>query len=127
MLVRHVLSAVLFGIGSSVVASQLPLNSKFQTYDTGLLNQVDDIRALSSNGFTTLRHPMYPRHSVRIKQNGAESCDNSVKSVFSLDVLTENSAEQSLLIDPTRATLTLRRGTCFLRFSKVGMTLAKMT
>lgn len=95
MLVRNVLSAVLIGIGTSVIASQLPLNSKFQNYDTGLLNQVDDIRALSTNGFTTLRHPMFPRHSVRIKQNGAESCDNSVKLVLSLGVFTESNWAKS--------------------------------
>ncbi|GJJ11588.1 hypothetical protein Clacol_005823 [Clathrus columnatus] len=77
----HALLVVLVG-ATSVIASQFPLNSNsnFATYDTGLFNQVDDIRTLSTNGYTTLTHPIHPQYSVRIKQNGAESCDNSVKS-----------------------------------------------
>ncbi|GJJ11597.1 hypothetical protein Clacol_005832 [Clathrus columnatus] len=77
----HALLVVLVG-AASVIASQFPLNSisGFATYDTGLLNQVDDIRTLSTNGYTTFTHPIHPHYSVRIKQNGAESCDNSVKS-----------------------------------------------
>ena len=38
-----------------------------------------DLHMLSSEEFTTLHHPEFPRHSVRVKQS--HFCDESVKYV----------------------------------------------
>jgi hypothetical protein len=38
---------------------------------------VEDLRALNDERFTTLRHPAYPEHSVRVKKS--KFCDGTVE------------------------------------------------
>ena len=46
-----------------------PFNSApFQTYDTGLFAPLESLDLVSSDTFTVLSHPFFPKHSVRIKQ-----------------------------------------------------------
>lgn len=56
----------------------LPLQEErpFSMYDAGLFTPFGDLHALSSEGFSTLRHPAFPRHSVRVKKS--RFCDGSV-------------------------------------------------
>ncbi|KAH9855500.1 serine carboxypeptidase [Lenzites betulinus] len=63
--------------------SQQPLtsakaDSPYADYDAGLFTPVEDLHALSLTEFTTLDHPAFPRHSVRIKQSSF--CDESVRA-----------------------------------------------
>lgn len=49
-------------------------------YDEGLFTPaVEDLSELRTERFTTLQHPAYPKHSVRIKQS--KFCDETVKCV----------------------------------------------
>ena len=66
----------------AVSAAQLPLGaeqSAFSGYDSGLFTPMEDLGALSSTQFTTLGHPAFPRHNVRIKQS--LFCDETVRCV----------------------------------------------
>ncbi|KAA1475366.1 serine carboxypeptidase [Dentipellis sp. KUC8613] len=47
-----------------------------QSYDEGLFNPVESLSALSSSEYTTLSHPLFPRHSARIKKT--DFCDTTV-------------------------------------------------
>lgn len=58
---------------------QVFLNLKAAPYDSNLLTPIKDIRALDTSEYTTLIHPSFPYHTVRIRQNGASFCDDSVK------------------------------------------------
>ncbi|KIM38984.1 hypothetical protein M413DRAFT_447347 [Hebeloma cylindrosporum] len=49
-----------------------------QDYNEGLFTPAEDLSALSEVQFTTLKHPSFPRHSIRIKKSSF--CDSSVKS-----------------------------------------------
>ena len=78
---------------SQVVAFQHPFQadptthgSKFATYDSGLISPIEDLDELSPTEFTTLVHPAYPSHSVRIKQTSG-FCDDTVRSVSSFTLL----------------------------------------
>ncbi|KAH9927150.1 serine carboxypeptidase [Epithele typhae] len=56
--------------------SQFPLSS--EQYDAGLFTPYEDLHALSALEYTTLRHPGFPAHSVRIKES--RICDGEVRS-----------------------------------------------
>lgn len=47
------------------------------TYDSGLFTPLEDLHVLSETQFTTLKHPAFPRHGVRIKKT--RFCDETVK------------------------------------------------
>ncbi|KAI0640108.1 serine carboxypeptidase [Trametes polyzona] len=47
-------------------------------YDAGLFTPFADLRSISTSAYTTLTHPKFPRHSVRIKQS--QFCDGTVRS-----------------------------------------------
>ena len=65
------------------LARQAPISPGLAgAYDEGLFTPVvEDLRELRTEGFTTLQHPAYPKHSVRIKQS--KFCDETVKCVRS--------------------------------------------
>lgn len=48
------------------------------SYNGGLFTPVEDPSALSERAYTTLVHPAFPRHSVRVKKS-TEFCDTTVK------------------------------------------------
>ena len=48
-----------------------------QAYDHGLFSPVEDFSILSETEFTTLSHPFFPRHSVRVKKSSF--CDATVQ------------------------------------------------
>lgn len=54
------------------------------SYDEGLFSPLEELSALSEDGFTTMEHPAFPNHSVRIKKTPAGFCDDSVRSVYNL-------------------------------------------
>ncbi|KAF5320272.1 hypothetical protein D9611_011383 [Ephemerocybe angulata] len=47
-------------------------------YDSGLFMPMEDLNALLESTFTTLEHPAFPKHSVRIKKT--EFCDETVNA-----------------------------------------------
>ncbi|KAJ2911929.1 hypothetical protein MD484_g8484, partial [Candolleomyces efflorescens] len=47
-------------------------------YDSGLFTALEDLGALSETQYTTLSHPAFPRHSVRIKKTNL--CNESANS-----------------------------------------------
>ncbi|KAK7690229.1 hypothetical protein QCA50_006882 [Cerrena zonata] len=60
--------------------SQLPIASNaFETYDNGLFSPLEDLNLLSTDSFTTLTHPVFPKHSVRIKKS-SDFCDGTVNA-----------------------------------------------
>lgn len=48
-------------------------------YDDGLFTPIEHLSALSVESFTTLGHPYFPKHSMRIKKS--QFCDGTVKLV----------------------------------------------
>ena len=56
------------------------------SYDDGLFTPVEHLGVLSVDSFTTLGHPYFPNHSVRIKKT--DFCDGTVKSVGTSILLT---------------------------------------
>ncbi|KAI0354050.1 serine carboxypeptidase [Trametes cingulata] len=54
------------------------VETAYSTYDDGLFVPLGDLSTLSSNEFTRLVHPAFPRHSVRVKQS--HFCDGEVKA-----------------------------------------------
>ncbi|KIJ17963.1 hypothetical protein PAXINDRAFT_167613 [Paxillus involutus ATCC 200175] len=48
-------------------------------YDDGLFTPVEQLSTLSVNSFTTLSHPVFPNHSVRIKKS-EDFCDGTVNA-----------------------------------------------
>lgn len=59
---------------------QQPLSAS--SYDAGLFSPFEDLHALSASEYTTLRHPNFPAHSVRIKDS--QFCDGDVRWVVCL-------------------------------------------
>lgn len=53
------------------------------SYDTGLFSPIEDFSVLSEQGFTTLEHPAFPSHSVRIKKIPGGFCDDTVRCTAS--------------------------------------------
>ncbi|KAJ3532606.1 hypothetical protein NMY22_g7675 [Coprinellus aureogranulatus] len=47
-------------------------------YDSGLFTPLEDLHVLSETEFTTLKHPAFPRHGVRIKKT--KFCDETVNA-----------------------------------------------
>ena len=64
------------GVGASYSPPLLQEERPFSMYDAGLFTPFEDLHALSSEGFSTLRHPAFPRHSVRVKKS--HFCDGNV-------------------------------------------------
>ncbi|KAF8510936.1 serine carboxypeptidase [Hysterangium stoloniferum] len=77
-------SCLLLAASLAVSASQSPLidgyGAKSSMYNAGLMSPIEDITTLSDSEFTTLVHPVYPSHSIRIKRGGGSFCDNTVNS-----------------------------------------------
>jgi hypothetical protein len=48
-------------------------------WDVGLFRPLEDFSSLSDTDFTTLGHPVFPRHSVRIKKMPSGFCDDTVR------------------------------------------------
>ena len=78
----HYLAGTL-GIIASARGAQETLNkflaSSLAVYDEGLFNPVEDLSSLSALEYTTLRHPKFLAHSVRIKQS--RFCDGEATYV----------------------------------------------
>lgn len=49
----------------------------YTEYNAGMFTPVGELGALTASEFTTLAHPAFPRHSVRVKQS--HFCDESVR------------------------------------------------
>lgn len=60
-------------------AAQQPFASSVP-YDDGLFTPFENLHALSVSEYTTLRHPQFPAHSVRIKES--RFCDGEVRQVL---------------------------------------------
>ncbi|KAI1792225.1 serine carboxypeptidase [Ganoderma leucocontextum] len=80
---KLLISGLLGLLSYAVIASsaaQLPFGGEnaFSTYDDGLFTPLGDLSALSSTEFTTLSHPVFSRHKVRVKQS--HFCDGSVRA-----------------------------------------------
>lgn len=72
------------GLSSAVAARSAVFKSQvgseygsYDSYDTGLFSPVDSLSALSTDEFTTLSHPAFPKHSARIKKTDG-FCDDTV-------------------------------------------------
>ncbi len=94
-------------LGYTVLASsaaQQPFGGQnaFSAYDDGLFTPLGDLSALSSTEFTTLSHPAFSRHNVRVKQS--HFCDGSVRyALFHLLAL-QKLTVSNLRSGPTRDT-----------------------
>ncbi|KAG2023989.1 carboxypeptidase Y [Coprinopsis cinerea AmutBmut pab1-1] len=67
------------GDGGGYRQELLHPNLGFPTlYNDGLFTPFEDLSTLSETDFTTLTHPAFPRHSVRVKQT--KFCDNTVRA-----------------------------------------------
>jgi cathepsin A (carboxypeptidase C) len=51
--------------------------TSYQVYDDGLFTPLEDLNALSALEYTTLGHPLFPNHNIRIKKS--QFCDETVK------------------------------------------------
>ncbi|KAJ3001129.1 hypothetical protein NUW54_g6626 [Trametes sanguinea] len=56
----------------------LSSESAFSSYDEGLFTPLGDLSALSTDDFTRLDHPAFPRHSVRVKES--RFCDGDARA-----------------------------------------------
>ncbi|EIN13164.1 serine carboxypeptidase [Punctularia strigosozonata HHB-11173 SS5] len=56
-----------------------PYDVKLTSFDSGLFSPVEDLNVLSYDTYTTLSHPAFPKHSVRIKRSSS-FCDGTVKA-----------------------------------------------
>ena len=76
---KRLLSGLLAYAALASGAVQQPFGgqSAFSAYDDGLFTPFGDLSALSSTEFTTLSHPAFSRHKVRVKQS--HFCDESVR------------------------------------------------
>ncbi|KAI0737546.1 serine carboxypeptidase [Daedaleopsis nitida] len=54
------------------------LSNPFSVYDSGLFTPYEDLHAVSSSKYTTLQHPNFPSHSVRIKES--HFCDGEARA-----------------------------------------------
>ena len=62
-------ASVAFGAGQAFLQAE--------SYDSGLFTPYEDLHALSAYEYTTLRHPYFPAHSVRVKESRV--CDGEVR------------------------------------------------
>lgn len=49
----------------------------YTEYNAGMFTPLGELGSLTASEFTTLAHPAFPRHSVRVKQS--HFCDDSVR------------------------------------------------
>lgn len=56
----------------------VPYDFKLASYDAGMFSPVEELGTLSHDMYTTLAHPAFPKHSVRIKKS-TQFCDGEVK------------------------------------------------
>jgi hypothetical protein len=56
----------------------VPYDIKLSSYDIGMFTPVEDLNSLNEDVYTTLAHPAFPKHSVRIKKS-SHFCDGDVK------------------------------------------------
>ncbi|TFK28424.1 carboxypeptidase Y [Coprinopsis marcescibilis] len=61
---------------SALIFSQAAFGAA-KNYDDGLFSPFSDLSALSATEYTTLRHPVFPKHSVRVKRT-TDWCDTTV-------------------------------------------------
>ncbi|KAH9916737.1 serine carboxypeptidase [Epithele typhae] len=69
-------SSALLAVVSAGVA--LGAQHPFTAYDEGLFTPLGDLGLLSTSEFTTLAHPAFPNHNVRVKQS--QFCDGGVNA-----------------------------------------------
>lgn len=81
------------------VAINHPTNLKFDSYDAELFSPLEDLNLLSFSEFTTLKHPKFPEHAVRVKKS--RFCDGTVEYVLS-------TSHMPLQLAISRLTLRLR-------------------
>ncbi|KIP08636.1 hypothetical protein PHLGIDRAFT_126931 [Phlebiopsis gigantea 11061_1 CR5-6] len=68
-------------VASAVGVAQKPIavhTDAYSSYDAGLFRPMEDLSLLSTSGFTTLGHPLFPNYNVRIKKS--EFCDGTVNA-----------------------------------------------
>ena len=65
---------------SSTSAGHASINLNQASYDDGLFTPLEDLNVLSESRYTTVRHPLYPNHNVRIKKT--QFCEATVQFVF---------------------------------------------
>lgn len=69
---------------ASTVSANLEMQQRFAyraptSYDAGLFAPLEGLGLLSTSGFTTLGHPVFPKYNVRIKKS--DFCDGTVRYV----------------------------------------------
>ena len=85
---RKSLYSLLVTVVVVVTAVQVPLNSGFEDgliqaasafdpFDAALFTPIEDLSLLTTDTFTTLTHPAFPRYNVRIKRS--DWCDGTVR------------------------------------------------
>ena len=67
----------LFGITKATTVGAVQPPQHAQQYNSGLFSQYEDLQTLSAREYTTLRHPHFPGHSVRVKES--RFCDGQVR------------------------------------------------
>ena len=77
-------TAYLLGLVASLALASNSVSAQgyqtaFKAYDEGLFTPFEDLHALSSSKFTTLSHPAFPLHNVRVKESNF--CDGNVRCV----------------------------------------------
>ena len=76
----HFLGASIYGLAAGASWSTpkpMRVQDGVAPYDSGLFTPFESLDALSSTDFTTLAHPAFPHHSVRVKESSF--CDGTVK------------------------------------------------
>ena len=68
-----------FGFLGLAALVRCATQQSFDPYDAGLFTPLEDLSALSTSEFTTLRHPAFPEYGVRIKQS--HFCETTAGSV----------------------------------------------
>lgn len=76
----HASSQSVLGLKQPQAAAKAYAESGYTpSYDDGLFTPVEHLSILSVDSFTTVGHPYFPNHNVRIKKSNF--CDGTVKSV----------------------------------------------
>ncbi|KAF9475350.1 serine carboxypeptidase [Pholiota conissans] len=80
MLLRHLTSWVIYSLTLTSASAWVsgPIPGTQQSFDSGLFTPIESLARLSSTKFTTLAHPFFPQHSVRIKKS--HFCDETVNA-----------------------------------------------
>ncbi|KAI0071137.1 serine carboxypeptidase [Panus rudis PR-1116 ss-1] len=77
--VGHCSAQHVFGVASPPGSLNVNPNVAFEGYDEGLFSPMEDLSLLSSDSFTTLTHPVFPKYSVRVKKS-TDFCDGTVNA-----------------------------------------------